>query len=843
MKTSTFPIIGMSCAACAARVGKALNDCPGVTKANVNFASQTAYVEYDENVASAETIRAAVIAAGYDLSVSEGAKAASAVKTARDEAYHRLLMETVCAVLFAVPIMILSMVFPDSGFVGIIVWLLSTVTVFVFGRRFFTNSVRQLAHGAVNMDTLVASSTSIAYFFSVFNLFYPEFWTSRGLEAHLYFESASMIIAFILIGRCLENRAKQKTSDAIEKLMTLQPGTVRVERNGKEETLPLAEVVPGDIVISTAGSRVALDGTIISGETYIDESMLTGEPVAAYKASGDKVFAGTVNLRGGIRFIAEKTGDDTVLAHIIKMVETAQGSKAPVEKTVDKVAAVFVPVIMGIAVLSFAMWWAFAPVDGFTHGLLAMVTVLIIACPCALGLATPTAIIVGIGKGAENGILIKDATALETACKIKTVVCDKTGTLTEGKPVVNAEFWTIKDDKQLRNIFFSMERLSQHPLSEAITDFLDAEECKLDSCSEFAGKGMKAEAGGKTYLAGSDKLMRGYGLELPDEIGQYAEALRRGGASTVFFAEDLQVVAVVGVSDKLKSSAPRAVAALREMGINVAMLTGDNATAARAIAAQAGIDHVEAGVLPDEKARFVQQLQQRLGPAAMIGDGINDSAALATADLGIAMGKGSDMAMEAAMATILSSDLMKVPQLFRLSQLTVRTIRQNLFWAFIYNIIAVPIAAGILYPVCGFLLNPMIGGLAMAFSSVSVVSNSLRLKRRGLGYGDNSKRVCEAACPVKKGNAGNDGSENGKMEEKTFESNNKTMKKEYKVEGMMCNNCRKHVENALNSIEGAKASVSLENATATVEFSGTVPTLDEIRKVVEEKAGEYKISE
>lgn len=832
----------MSCAVCATKVNKALNNCPGVKSANVNFAAQTALVNYDESTCSAETIRTAVKAAGYDIIISGGKKAASIAKKAHSKEYRQLLKETAGAITLAAIIM-LCMPFSYLFAVKIATWLLSTIVVFVFGKRFFSNSIRQLIHGSVNMDTLVASSTSIAYFFSLFNLFFPDFWSSRGIEPHLYFESASTIIAFILLGRCMEARAKIKTSDAIEKLMTLQPETVQVFHNGKEIILPISQVEIGDIITVPAGTRVALDGEIISGETYIDESMLTGEPLAVFKTRGDKVFAGTLNQRGAIRFSAEKKGDDTMLSRIIRMVETAQGSKAPVEKIVDKVASVFVPTIMGIALLSFILWWALAPADGFTHGLLSMITVLIIACPCALGLATPTAITVGIGKGAENGILIKDAVPLETACKVKTVVCDKTGTLTEGNPAVSSAYWTINPEKRLLSILYTMEKLSRHPISNAVCSYLKSEECILENYEEIAGNGISATNNNKKYFVGNEKLMKDNGVEMNDDILSETSVMQKEGLTLVFFAENKRILGILGISDTIKVSAREAISALQDLGINTVMLTGDNPNAAKTIAGKIGINEVIAGVLPDEKARFVQKLQQDGDKTAMIGDGINDSAALAYADLSIAMGNGSDTAIDAAMVTILSSDLMKIPMLFKLSQLTVRTIKQNLFWAFIYNLIAVPIAAGILYPVCGFLLNPMIGGLAMAFSSVSVVGNSLRLKRRSLGYDtaagkrshvakgtDNSMATCaDSTCAL--------------AEQMNLSITNKAMKKEYKVDGMMCNNCRKHVEKALNGIDGATATVSLEDAKATVEFSGNIPDISEIQKIVEENAGDYKITE
>ena len=483
---------------------------------------------------------------------------------------------------------------------------------------------------------------------------------------------------------------------------------------------------------------MAVDGTVLSGESYVDESMLSGEPVPVHKQPDAKVFAGTINQKGAFRFRADRTGRDTVLSQIIRMVQDAQGSKAPVQNMVDKVASVFVPFIMGIALVTFAAWWIFAPSDGFIHGLLSMITVLIIACPCALGLATPTALIVGIGKGASNGILIKDAASLEVARKVDTVVLDKTGTLTEGRPEVVDQCW-MPDSGALRSVLSALESLSEHPLAEAVVAALrpesDTESLPVPEIVSFEnipGKGVRGICGGMTYFAGNLDLLRSKNIEPSEELLARAGEWLAQARTVIWFADSTRALAAVAVTDRIKPTSAEAVAKLHHMGIRTVMLTGDNEASAAAVARQAGIDEFCAGVLPQDKAAFVKKLQDEGHKVAMIGDGINDSAALARADLSIAMGGGSDIAMDAAMITILSSDLMKVPDAIRLSHLTVRTIRQNLFWAFIYNIIAVPVAAGVLYPINGFLLNPMIGGAAMALSSVSVVTNSLRLRGKKL---------------------------------------------------------------------------------------------------------------
>ncbi len=731
-KKELFPVTGLGCAACATRVNKVLNSCEGVKEANVNYASATALVTYDTQKCSPESLQKAVEESGYGLIIDAGNEE-EAAETERVRQYRSLRRQTVGAVSGALPVFVLGMFFMDLRWGQWVSFVLATVVVFVFGRRFFINTFKQLRHRAVNMDTLVASSTGVAWLFSVFNLFFPEFWLSRGIEPHLYFEAASVIIAFILLGRLLEARAKQKTTGAIRGLMGLQPKTVTiVSEDGSEKEVPIQWAQVGDTIAVKPGERVAVDGTVISGESYVDESMLSGEPVPVLKQAESKVFAGTINQRGAFRFRADRTGGDTMLSQIIRMVQDAQGSKAPVQDLVDKVASVFVPVIMGIAVTVFAAWWIFAPEDGFIHGLLALITVLIIACPCALGLATPTAIIVGIGKGAKYGILIKDAASLEVARKIDTVVVDKTGTLTEGRPEVADQYWA-SGKEEMQGIFRALESLSEHPLAEAVVKVMrQVDGVEITSFENIPGKGVRGEYGGDTYFAGNLELLKANGIEPSgDLMARYGKWLEEA-MTVIWFADSSGALAVVAVTDRIKPTSMEAVAKLGRMGIRTVMLTGDNEASAAAVARQAGITEFRAGVLPQDKARFIKELQAAGHRVAMAGDGINDSAALAQADLSIAMGGGSDIAIDTAMITILSSDLMKIPEAIRLSHLTIRTIRQNLFWAFIYNIIAVPVAAGILYPFNGFLLNPMIGGAAMALSSVSVVTNSLRLRGKKL---------------------------------------------------------------------------------------------------------------
>ena len=727
---NTYPVLGMSCASCAARVDKTLNGLPGVYQATVNYATAVAQVEYNPEVCSDATLQSAVQDAGYDLLVDTGEDVADKAEEIRLTRYRKIKRRTVVALLLSLPIMVISMFFEDISSLKYVLWILATPVVFGLGREFYINAWRQLKHGTSNMDTLVAVSTGIAYTFSVFNLLFPDFWLSRGIEPHIYFEAASVIIAFILLGRLLEERAKQNTSTAIKKLIGLQPKTVTIIVDSDERTVPITAVQKGDTILVKPGERIAVDGMVVTGESYVDESLLNGEPVPLHKQSGEKVFAGTINQKGTFRFIADKIGSDTMLAQIIRMVQDAQGSKAPVQKLVDKIARFFVPAIISISIIAFVAWIFLAPTNGFTNGLLAMVTVLIIACPCALGLATPTAIMVGIGKGAEKGILIKDAQSLEIAQKIDTIILDKTGTITAGHPIVVESLWE-NGFEHSRKILYSLEKLSEHPLSDAVVNTLQNEkEISIDKFENVPGKGVKGIVGNQTYYAGNLSLLNDNHITIASHLQELANKWTQEAKTSVWFADSTQAIAAIALTDEIKQTSAQAISQLQEMGVEVYMLTGDNAISAQAISRKVGINHYKAGVLPNEKAQFIKELQANGKKVGMVGDGINDSAALAQANLSIAMGQGSDIAVDTAMATILSSDLLKIPETIRLSQLTIKTIYQNLFWAFIYNLIGIPIAAGIFYSVNGFLLNPMWASAAMAFSSVSVVLNSLRLKRK-----------------------------------------------------------------------------------------------------------------
>jgi copper-(or silver)-translocating P-type ATPase len=715
----------MGCAACVARVENTLKACPGVNKVSVSLASNTAQVDYDPDRTTPAALQKAVRDAGYELLVDgTDDEADSEAETARQDAYKSLKKDTVIACVLAALVMLIGMGFNDFPGKGFVLWGLATPVVFWCGRRFFKAGFSALRHGAANMDTLVALSVSISYLFSIFNLLFPQVWTSQGLEAHLYFESATMIVAFILIGRLLEERAKHSTTAAIRKLMDLQ------------EKHSLA--CPGDTLLVKPGERFEVDGVVVEGTSYVDESMLTGEPVPTLKQVGEKVYAGTINQNGALSVRVEKVNGDTLLSGIIRMVRDAQGSKAPIQKTVDRIAAVFVPVIICIAVLTFLIWLICGE---FTLGLLAMVTVLVIACPCSLGLATPTAIIAGIGNGASKGILIKDAQSLQIARKIDTVVMDKTGTLTEGKPSVVESVWdpliTREDDSRrlnLKDVLYSLEHLSEHPLAVAVCASLrGCEDLPVEDFEAILGKGIAGTVEGTRFYVGNLSLLHDVLGDIPEAsnpmVADSIDPWMDAGYTIALLFDKVKVYAVLALSDELKDTSVQAVKGLSAQGIDIHMLTGDNEVAARHIAFVAGIPHVTSHILPQGKAEYIKELQASGKRVAMVGDGINDSAALAQADLGIAMGRGSDIAIDTAQVTIVSSDLSKIGDLIRLSKRTVRIIRENLFWAFFYNLLAVPVAAGIMYPFTGFLLNPMVAAACMALSSVCVVTNSLRLRK------------------------------------------------------------------------------------------------------------------
>lgn len=726
----SFPVTGMSCASCAVSVESMLTAQPGVIKASVNFANSSAQVEYVPGIADPQNFRSVIQSIGYDLVVADGEDAQETIEELHAAKFRSLKLRTVLAIAFSLPVVAIGMFFMNMPYANYIMWALSTPVIAIFGRQFFVGAWKQAKHRSANMDTLVALSTGIAYIFSVFNTLYPQFWHERGLHAHVYFEAAAVVVTFILLGKLLEEKAKSNTSSAIKKLIGLQPKTVTVVHHGGHMMeIPISQVKVGDRLQVKPGDRIAVDGVVTEGSSYVDESMISGEPVPVLKEKGVKVFTGTINQKGSFLFTAEKVGGDTVLAHIIKMVQEAQGSKAPVQKLVDKISGIFVPVVIGIAILSLVVWVIAGGDNGFTQGLLSLVTVLVIACPCALGLATPTAIMVGVGKGAENGILIKDAESLETAHKVTAIILDKTGTITEGRPEVTDIIWTSDNNGEAASILLAIERQSEHPLAEAVVRNLKTTELMpIDKFDSVTGKGVTAEYAGSKYYVGSAVFMRENNIAVSQDLQSKAETWLSQAKTVIWYADAKQAIAAIAIADKIKTNSKEAVVRLQEMGVEVYMVTGDNKHTAQAIAEQVGIKHYTAEALPSDKADFIKKLQAEGQIVAMVGDGINDSHALAQADVSIAMGKGTDIAMDVAKMTLISSDLLHIPKAISLSRKTVRLIKQNLFWAFIYNLIGIPIAAGILYPVNGFMLNPMIAGAAMALSSVSVVTNSLRLK-------------------------------------------------------------------------------------------------------------------
>ena len=767
MVNEAFPVTGMSCAACASSVESILSHTKGVQQAEVNFATELVWVEYEESL-SPEDLHEALKKVGYGLLWSDdesGDELAEAQKKAHEEYYYQVKTRTIASILLSIPVIIIGMGFMDWTPGRWISLVLSLPVLFYFGRHFYVNAWKQARHGQSNMDTLVALSTGIAFLFSLFNTLFPQVLLSRGYEVHVYYEAAVVIIAFVSLGKWLEERAKSNTSTALKKLMGLQPKNVHIwmakdsadrsslsdnfdVQQGEEQVMPLKWVKEGQIIIVRPGEHVPVDGQVIFGESYVDESMITGEPIGVLKKKGERVYAGTINQKGSFYFIAEKVGKQTYLSQIISRVQQAQGSKAPVQKLVDRIAGVFVPFVLGIAVLSMVVWMVVGGQEMITQAILAAVAVLVIACPCALGLATPTAIMVGIGKGAEHQILIKDAQSLELAHKVDTVVLDKTGTLTQGRPALTDEKWFLdgleKEQSSVAAIIWAIEHQSEHPLSEAFlayyqSDYNSSEDkIVLTRFESMTGKGVEAEdQEGNSYTLGSISYLRDrYKNQWNAEVLSSQEDQFRqweGQAKTVIgFIMNEELRALFALADPLKPTAKGGIDALGRQGLRVIMLSGDSSKTAEAVAKELGIEEVWAQMLPEQKADKIRALQAQGCIVAMVGDGINDSEALAAADVSVAMGQGSDIAMDVAKVTLISSDPGLLAKAFTLSHDTVRGIRQNLFWAFIYNIIGIPIAAGVLYPFNGFLLDPMIAGAAMAFSSVSVVTNSLRLKTKPL---------------------------------------------------------------------------------------------------------------
>ncbi|WP_186755833.1 heavy metal translocating P-type ATPase [Echinicola salinicaeni] len=729
-KKSEWPVTGMSCAACATSIEDTLKKQKGVNAVNVNFANHTAILELERN-ADPKTIQKAVRDTGYDIIIDEiEEKDLEAIQL---KAYKNLKKNTIASGILAFPVFVIGMFFHEIPYGNYIMWALTTPVLFIFGKQFFINALRQLKHKKANMDTLVAISTGVAYLYSSFNTFFPEWLSQKGISPHVYYEAAAVIIFFILLGRMLESGAKAGTGQALKKLMGLQPDEVIVISAGNEQIKKTSEVHEGALVLVKPGQKIPLDGKIISGNSHVDESMLTGEPIPVDKQKGDQVFAGTINQTGSIKFEVEKAGEDTFLSQIIQRIKEAQGSKAPVQKLVDQITAIFVPVVISIGILA-ALVWGFSGIeDAWLHGMLAFITVLVIACPCALGLATPTAIMAGIGKGASMGILIKDAESLEIGPKVDTIILDKTGTITAGKPTVQEILLAPKlanKEKELGTLL-AIESESEHPLADAVVQYLNKKHKKypLDNFQSHTGKGVSGTSDSSHYAIGQKDWLLSLGAKPNGWMEAFENKQLGMGNIVVYFSKDDQFIAVISITDQIKERSAKAIAQLKEMGMEVHMLTGDQEKTAASLAKKVGISQYKAKMLPEDKGLYLKALQEKGKTVAMVGDGINDSEALALADMSIAMGKGTDIAMDVAKVTLIHSDLQQIPQMLVLTKKTVKTIRQNLFWAFIYNIIGIPIAAGVLYPAFGFLLNPMIAGAAMAMSSVSVVTNSLRLNR------------------------------------------------------------------------------------------------------------------
>lgn len=729
-ETKVLPVLEMSCAVCAGNVESTVQALPGVEKAAVNFAAGTLAVTYNPSVITLEAMQAAVQAAGYDLIVEAEDPVAMQEEMARKH-YKILRRNTIGAWALSIPLALLGMVFMHMPFGNWIMMVLALAIMVFFGRSFYVSGVWHALKGKANMDTLVALSTSIAFLFSLFNTLCPGFWLEKGLEPHVYYEASGVIIAFVLLGKLMEERAKNSTSSAIKGLMGLQPKTARLVTDGKEEEVPISTLQVGNVVSVRPGEKIPVDGTLLQGSSSVDESMLSGEPIPVEKNAGDRVLAGTINQKGAFTMEATGVGGTTVLAQIVQMVQSAQGSKAPVQRIVDKISGIFVPVVVLLSLVTFVCWLVIGGAGYFSYALLSAVSVLVIACPCALGLATPTALMVGMGKGAERHILIKDAFALENLCKVDTVVLDKTGTLTEGVPVVTDSYWISDDNTRYLDILYTAEQKSEHPLASAIIRWLEdsgAKVCETENFESLTGRGVRIQVEGSTYWVGSQGLLEIFQAGIPEKGRKQIEQWQEEGQSVVFYGQDARLLAVLAISDRIKPTSAEAVKELKKQGIEVHLLTGDGVRTAERVAATLGIDHYKAEVMPNDKEEYIVSLQQQGKKVAMVGDGINDSQALARADVSIAMGKGTDIAMDVAMVTLITSDLLLLPDAIRLSKQTVRLIYQNLFWAFIYNVIGIPLAAGVLFPINGLLLNPMLASAAMAFSSVSVVLNSLRLK-------------------------------------------------------------------------------------------------------------------
>lgn len=732
----TLPVSGMSCAACAVSVESILSHVDGVFSASVNYATSSVKIRFNPLQVTLDQLQMALKPIGYDLVIEteDDSKAFEELETGRHLILKRRLL---VAIIFALPIFVISMIWhhPSPPMQWALL-LMSIPVLFYSGRGFYQTAFRLALHGQTNMDTLVALGTAAAFILSLINTLFPTLISGGGVTAYVYYESAVVIITLILLGRYLEERSRGKASEAIKNLMGLQPETAIRLRDGKQEEVAIKQLMPGDTVLIKPGSVIPVDGVIVSGSSWIEESMMSGEPVPVFRQKGEQVLAGTLNKDSVLHVTTLKTGKETSLARIIAMVNEAQNSKPPVQLLVDKISAIFVPAVILISLITFFTWWLLIPGDNLTYAIVTSISVLIIACPCALGLATPTALIAAIGHGAERGILFRDSSGIESAGKTNVLVIDKTGTLTIGKPEPKEVKYTGKSPEDETNgIFAALTGLSAHPLSAAVSKSLSAGDEKLPSITEFndiPGKGITGLCDDKRYYAGSPAILYEAGVTPDAETTRIFEEYQKEAASIVVLADSSEVLAIAALSDTLREDAVQAVNAIREMEIELYMATGDNQTSAEHIAGQAGISKILANASPENKAEVVRKLQAEGQKVAVAGDGINDTIALAQADVGIAMGGGTDASREAAAITLTGHRLMQVAETIKLSRKTNRVIRENLFWAFGYNVIAIPLAAGVLFPLTGLLLNPMIASAAMAFSSVSVVFNSLRLRKQNL---------------------------------------------------------------------------------------------------------------
>ena len=729
MIKDTYPVEGMHCAGCASTVEKTLKNSKGVEEASVNYATNTVSLVYNEAEVDFKLLQKYVKGAGYTL---QAKKDKASVDASREEGLKKTKRALALAISLGVVVMVLSMFVGDFPYKNWVLLVLSFPVVFISGWRFFTSAFSQIKRAAVNMDTLIAFGTGSAFLFSMFNTIFPEVIRSQGLQVHVYYESAAVIIAFILLGKYLEEKAKFSTSKAIEKLYELQVKKVIKIEDGEQHEVLFEEVQLNDILLVKAGEKIPVDGRIVSGRASLDEAMISGESVLVEKSEGDEVKAGTINTDGSLQVKTEKLGEDTVLGKIIQMITEAQGSKAPAQQLADKIASVFVPIVLGLAALTFVIWYFAGPDPALTYAFVNTFSVLIIACPCALGLATPMAIMVGIGKGAKNGILVKDAVALENASKVTKLFVDKTGTISEGKLSVTdfKTFFSEENNLELLSVLNGMEAASSHPIAGAVTDYLEENyslfPVQIKDLKTIAGVGLATTLDQHNYrIVGKGGLKE---IKLSDEVESLIKSHDKDGRTQVFFIRDEKVLAVIALKDTVRKSSAALVAQLQKRGIEIEMLSGDNEQICANVARETGIKKFQASLMPEDKHAIVKQAKSDGHIVAFAGDGINDAPSMAEADLGIAMSTGADVALESASVTLLNGDISKLHQLILLSEKTTKTMKQNLFWAFAYNLVAIPLAAGVLFPINGFLLNPMVAGAAMAFSSVSVVLNSLRLK-------------------------------------------------------------------------------------------------------------------